>query len=108
MRCMVPNQRRANIDTGSNVLNNKSTLPQPDPNDGKQRGKQWQAPLRLPLLRCPRIAISPDEIVRHLELRVIRVVFGGGGSGFSAGVLTVIEHDHAGVAFADFFDGRAR
>jgi len=27
-------------------LNNKSTLPQPDPNDGKQRGKQWQAQLR--------------------------------------------------------------
>ena len=27
-------------------MNNKSTLPQPDPNDGKQRGKQWQAQLR--------------------------------------------------------------
>jgi hypothetical protein len=67
--------------------------------------------LRLPGRRNPAPNVSarhsPHQIIRHLELRVIRVVFGGGGVGFGACGLAVVEHDHAGIAFAHLVGGGA-
>src|SRR3546814_15358853 len=52
--------------------------------------------------------VSPAQVVGHLELRVVRIVFGSRGGRFGARCLAMVEHDHSGIAFPHLVAGRAR
>ena len=49
----------------------------------------------------------PDQVVGHLELRVVGIVFRGRHRGFVARGLAVVEHDQARIAFAHLVAGGA-
>src|SRR3546814_21131924 len=52
--------------------------------------------------------VSPAQVVGHLELRVVRIVFGSRGGRFGARRLAMVEHDHSGIAFTHLVGGRPR
>src|SRR6476469_4483311 len=75
-----------------------------DAMSGTKADVAWMHQARATKSRC---AVSlPDQVVRHLELCVVRIIFRGCRGRLRASVLAMVEHDHVGIALTYFLRSR--